>query len=226
VTSSACLGERASQSRSSVCPFAARAIIISQSRRRRAVVMARVPTLTAAQMRKIERHLPPTRRDPVVISAMLFRETHGASLRDTCQWYGVTRSRLAEWTAQLRHPAPCRGSWPSLGSSGPAWQFGGAATILERRRAPSRSAQARPVRRADAAGRARPVTNIRPDLENIFRPPSTRRHSGMFTFNFNLSLDLSEQRYCTSSPAWAFEPVKLQPQRGSICRHIERATMR
>jgi hypothetical protein len=36
--------------------------------------------LTAAQMRKIERHLPATRRDWLVISAILFRETDGASL--------------------------------------------------------------------------------------------------------------------------------------------------
>jgi hypothetical protein len=60
-----------------------------------------VPTLTVVQWRRIMLHLPPTRRDRLTISAILFRETDGASVRDTCELYGVTRTRLSEWTRAL-----------------------------------------------------------------------------------------------------------------------------
>jgi hypothetical protein len=63
--------------------------------------MSDVPTLTVAQWRRIMLHLPPTRRDRLTISAILFRETDGASVRDTCELYGVTRTRLSEWTRAL-----------------------------------------------------------------------------------------------------------------------------
>ena len=60
------------------------------------------PLLTAAQMARIERHLPAKRRDPDVISAILFRRWSGAGLRPTATWYGVTFGRLQTWETQLR----------------------------------------------------------------------------------------------------------------------------
>jgi len=53
-------------------------------------------------MARIERHLPAKRRDPDVISAILFRRWSGAGLRPTAIWYGVTFGRLQTWETQLR----------------------------------------------------------------------------------------------------------------------------
>jgi hypothetical protein len=63
--------------------------------------MAAIPTLTKRQWRTIEGILPANRRDPMMIAAILYRETAGASVRDTCQIYGLTKSRLSEWSAGL-----------------------------------------------------------------------------------------------------------------------------
>src|SRR5262245_6056945 len=60
----------------------------------RARIMSSVPLLSARQWRAIEPHLPPNRRDRVLISAILFRETEGAGIRDVCELFGVTRTRL------------------------------------------------------------------------------------------------------------------------------------
>jgi hypothetical protein len=60
------------------------------------------PRLTAAQMARIEHHLPAKRRDRDIISALLFRRWSGAGLRPTANWYGCTFGRLQSWETQLR----------------------------------------------------------------------------------------------------------------------------
>jgi len=37
-----------------------------------------------------------------MIAALLFREFDGCGLREVCDLYGVTRTRLSEWTAVLQ----------------------------------------------------------------------------------------------------------------------------
>ena len=60
-----------------------------------------IPGLSAAQWRQIESLLPPGRRDRRMIVALLFREFDGAGIREVCDLYGVTRTRLGEWTTAL-----------------------------------------------------------------------------------------------------------------------------
>jgi hypothetical protein len=43
----------------------------------------------------------PNKRDRLVISAPLFRQTSGCGLRDIAQWAGLTRTRLSEWDQAL-----------------------------------------------------------------------------------------------------------------------------
>jgi hypothetical protein len=61
-----------------------------------------IPTLSAAQWRKIAPLLPPTKRDVVMIRALLFRQTSGCGLRDVAQWFDLSRPRLSEWDLALR----------------------------------------------------------------------------------------------------------------------------
>jgi hypothetical protein len=63
--------------------------------------MSSIPCLSAVQWRKIESLLPPRRRDRRMIAALLFREFDGCGMREVCDLYGVTRTRLSEWTAAL-----------------------------------------------------------------------------------------------------------------------------
>jgi len=60
-----------------------------------------IPGLSAIQWRKIENLLPERRRDRRMIAALLFREFDGCGMREVCDLYGVTRTRLSEWTAAL-----------------------------------------------------------------------------------------------------------------------------
>ena len=63
--------------------------------------MAPAPLLTMKQFRSIEPDLPVSRRDRLVISAVLFRATSGQSLRETSESFGVSRVRLNEWEHAL-----------------------------------------------------------------------------------------------------------------------------
>ena len=63
--------------------------------------MASIPGLSEPHWRKIEGLLPPKRRDRRMIAALLFREFDGCGMREVCELYGVTRTRLSEWTAVL-----------------------------------------------------------------------------------------------------------------------------
>ena len=63
--------------------------------------MSSIPMLTAARWRRIENILPQNRRDPVVISAILYREHSGQSLRHAGEAYGISRARLDEWSRAL-----------------------------------------------------------------------------------------------------------------------------
>ena len=60
------------------------------------------PILTAAEMARIAPYLPRKRDDPVVISAIVYRNWSGLSLRHIANWYGVTVGRLQTWETQLR----------------------------------------------------------------------------------------------------------------------------
>jgi hypothetical protein len=63
--------------------------------------MPDIPLLTDAQWRAVEPILPVGRRDRSVISAICFRESAGIGLRDLCEAYGVTRTRISDWTRAL-----------------------------------------------------------------------------------------------------------------------------
>jgi len=60
-----------------------------------------IPGLSDRQWRRIESILPPNKRDPAMISALLFRHTSGCGLRDIAQWSGCSRTRLSEWDRAL-----------------------------------------------------------------------------------------------------------------------------
>jgi hypothetical protein len=63
--------------------------------------MSHPPLISVAKWRTIQAHLPASYRDRHMISAIVFRQVDGASLRQVCEWYHVTRTRLAEWTVAL-----------------------------------------------------------------------------------------------------------------------------
>jgi hypothetical protein len=90
--------------------------------------MSGIPMLSAAQWRLIESLLPETRRDRRMISAIVFREIDGASLRQVCAWFDVTRTRLCEWTATLEADGTLTKILSNLGlkRAGPLqWRRGG-----------------------------------------------------------------------------------------------------
>ena len=60
------------------------------------------PLLTTAEIRQIAPYLPRKRDDPVIISAIVFRNWSGESLRHIATWYGVTVGRVQTWETQLR----------------------------------------------------------------------------------------------------------------------------
>jgi hypothetical protein len=60
-----------------------------------------IPALSEAKWQRIAKLLPESKRDPVMIAALLFRHTSGCGLRDVAQWAGVSRTRLSEWDQAL-----------------------------------------------------------------------------------------------------------------------------
>jgi hypothetical protein len=64
--------------------------------------MSGIPMLSAAQWRLIEPLLPEIRRDPVLIAAILYRETAAASVRDVCAIFNTTRTRLNTAETELK----------------------------------------------------------------------------------------------------------------------------
>jgi hypothetical protein len=87
-----------------------------------------IPCLSAAQWRKIESLLPPRRRDRRMIAALLFREFDGCGMREVCDLYGVTRTRLSDWTAVLQADGTLALLMRKLGlkRAGPSqWSAGG-----------------------------------------------------------------------------------------------------
>jgi hypothetical protein len=64
-------------------------------------VGSNIPALSETKWRSIERYLPPSKRDPVVIAAVLYREVSGEGLRDTATLSGISRSKLDEWRRAL-----------------------------------------------------------------------------------------------------------------------------
>jgi transposase len=63
--------------------------------------MDSIPMLSDAQWRKISPLLPETKRDPRMVSAILYLEHSGQSLRHTAEVFAVTKSRLGEWHGAL-----------------------------------------------------------------------------------------------------------------------------
>jgi hypothetical protein len=64
-------------------------------------MMSAVPLLSARQWNEIIELLPTNRRNPILIAAILFHQTSGCGLREVAQSYGVSRSRLHEWSKAL-----------------------------------------------------------------------------------------------------------------------------
>jgi hypothetical protein len=68
--------------------------------------MAKIPRLSAVQWRSIENDLPLSRRDRLVISALVFRATEARSLRECSEIFGVSRARLNEWEHAVESALP------------------------------------------------------------------------------------------------------------------------
>ena len=68
--------------------------------------MASAPLLTALQFKKIELHLPGSRRDRRIISAILYRSCTGQSVREAADAFGVTRTKLNSWERALASELP------------------------------------------------------------------------------------------------------------------------
>ena len=68
--------------------------------------MSSKSALSDAQWRKIERYLPETRRDRLMIEAILFREFSGQSLTDVAELFGITRVRLFQWEHAIEAVLP------------------------------------------------------------------------------------------------------------------------
>jgi hypothetical protein len=66
-----------------------------------AKIMSSQSVLSDAQWRKIEKLLPENRRDPGLITAVLYREHSGQSLSEVAEVFGITRVRLHQWTHAL-----------------------------------------------------------------------------------------------------------------------------
>ncbi len=72
--------------------------------------MGSIPQLSDVQWRRIENILPENRRDRQVICALMYREFSGQSLRHVGGQYGLSRTRLDEWSRALK----ADGSLPQL----------------------------------------------------------------------------------------------------------------
>ena len=68
--------------------------------------MASAPTLNAAQWQLIVDELPATRRDRLMISAILFRVSSGQSVRETAAVFGVAKTKLHEWGTAVEPVLP------------------------------------------------------------------------------------------------------------------------
>ena len=68
--------------------------------------MTSAPILSDAKWRKIGIDLPTTRRDRLMISALLFRTTTGQSVRETAAVFGVAKTKLHEWGNALEGVLP------------------------------------------------------------------------------------------------------------------------
>jgi hypothetical protein len=64
--------------------------------------MITAPLLTNHQWHAIERYLPPKKHNRAIISAVVFRNWSGESLRHVAQWYGCTFGRLQAWDREMR----------------------------------------------------------------------------------------------------------------------------
>ena len=86
------------------------------------------PLLTTAEIRRIAPYLPRKRDDPVIISAIVFRNWSGESLRHIATWYGVTVGRVQTWETQLRDGGQLAAIMKELGlphASALQWVNGG-----------------------------------------------------------------------------------------------------
>ena len=84
------------------CPFVSGVVMVAKGIKGGARMMSSVPTLNARQWRRVEPLLPETRRDRIAISAIVFREIDGTGLRDVARLYGVSKTKLSEWSARLQ----------------------------------------------------------------------------------------------------------------------------
>lgn len=90
--------------------------------------MGSAPMLSATQFKRIEAELPPKRRNLAVISALVYRNSSGQSLRDVAEAYGISRTRLSEWDALLVAEMPKLMQKLGLDAAGwLAWRGGGQA---------------------------------------------------------------------------------------------------
>jgi hypothetical protein len=90
-----------------------------------------ISALSETKWRSIERYLPPSKCDPVVIAAVLYRQVSGEGLRDTAALSKVSRSKLDEWRRALEADGSLRQVMKALKlkpagsqvrpSGGPAW---------------------------------------------------------------------------------------------------------
>ena len=65
-----------------------------------------VPLISHKQLDLIVDLLPPSRRDPVLVTAILYRAFSGGSLRDVAELFPVTRCRLHEGERDLAAVLP------------------------------------------------------------------------------------------------------------------------
>jgi transposase len=63
--------------------------------------MPGVPLLSSSQWNAILPLLPPNRRNVQIISALLYLEHSGESLRHVCEQFRTTKSRLNQWHRAL-----------------------------------------------------------------------------------------------------------------------------
>jgi hypothetical protein len=84
-----------------------------------AKTMSSKSALSNAQWRKIERYLPETRRNRLMIEAILFREFSGQSLTDVAEVFGITRVRLFQWEHAIEAVLPAIMAALRLESAGP-----------------------------------------------------------------------------------------------------------
>jgi hypothetical protein len=100
--------------------------------------MASVPLVTLRKWRRIARILPANRQDRHVISAILFRQCDGASLRDTSRWFAISRAKINEWERELSQSGALQQVMDAVGvrrAGVLVWRRGGPAPVWRRRTA-------------------------------------------------------------------------------------------